>query len=269
MSARQSLMSKNLAKPQGFFGNFVGQYLALNNYKVNMCAIHMLNVQENDEILEIGFGPGIAIQDMAKRALQGYIAGVDYSELMCMQARKRNAKAVKEGRVDLRVANVTDLPEFDTTFDKVIAINNIMYWDETVPALRGLRKVLKPGGIMFAILQRNEDMVHQGYCNNEVEQYTQCFRQAGFYDVRVVTQLITVGVKADKPSDVVDSFLGKKQLEPLNIYVIGIVGINPDINQVLSDYLAKQCSYIRSRRLILQDASYLLPESILKCGINT
>ena len=50
-------------------------------------------------MLEIGFGPGADSRRASQQA--AFVAGVDHSDVMVKQASKRNASAIREGRVEL------------------------------------------------------------------------------------------------------------------------------------------------------------------------
>jgi len=70
----------------------------------------LLEIRSDDNVLEIGFGPGVIIKHLPKRVSVGHIAGVDLSGEMVKQARARNATAIKTGRVDLRQGSAERLP---------------------------------------------------------------------------------------------------------------------------------------------------------------
>ena len=72
-------------------------------------AVALLEVRPADRVLEIGCGPGVAIAELA-RAGAGHVYGVDHSAVMLRQASKRNAAAIKAGRVTLVNASVDHLP---------------------------------------------------------------------------------------------------------------------------------------------------------------
>src|SRR3984957_11193207 len=55
--------------------------------------VSLLDVRPADRVLEIGFGPGVAIAELA-RAGAGHVYGVDHSAVMLRQASKRNAAAI-------------------------------------------------------------------------------------------------------------------------------------------------------------------------------
>src|SRR6266566_3736004 len=98
-------------RPHGFRGRAAGWVMATrgSNRERNIWAVGLLDVQARDRVLEIGFGPGIAIQEFARRATSGLVVGVDHSAVMVQQARKRNAAAASAGRVDLRPGSADEV----------------------------------------------------------------------------------------------------------------------------------------------------------------
>jgi SAM-dependent methyltransferase len=136
-------------------------------------------------VLEVGFGPGVAIQEFARRATSGHVVGVDHSEVMVHVARKRNAAAVRAGRVDLRLGTAEHLPEFDAPFDKILAVNSLMFWDDPFARLVQLRGLMRAGGrIAIAYQPRGPGATDETAAQAGREMAEQ-FADAGFIDVRV------------------------------------------------------------------------------------
>ena len=71
--------------------------LAIKNRERNVWTISLLDIQPSDQVLEIGFGPGQAIQKVAKLTPNGFVAGIDLSDMMVSQASKRNTAAIRFG----------------------------------------------------------------------------------------------------------------------------------------------------------------------------
>ena len=113
--------------PRGVAGWLAGWAMALrsSNRQRNVWAVGLLGVEPTDRVLEIGFGPGIAIRELSRRATQGLVCGIDHSAVMVRQATRRNAEAVRAGRVVLRLGAAEYLPAFAEPFDKVLAVNNL------------------------------------------------------------------------------------------------------------------------------------------------
>jgi ubiquinone/menaquinone biosynthesis C-methylase UbiE len=124
-----------------------------SNYERAEWTISLLGIKPGDRILEIGFGPGIAIELASRLAVNGRVVGLDHSEVMIRQAAERNAAAVRDGRVQLHLGSVAELPQFDEPFDKVFTINSIHFWEDPEQRLKELRRVLKPGGMIAVVLQ--------------------------------------------------------------------------------------------------------------------
>jgi SAM-dependent methyltransferase len=141
--------------PRGFAGWLAGWEMALwsSNRKRNVWAVGLLGVEPTDRVLEIGFGPGIAIRELSRRAKHGLVCGVDHSEVMVRQATRRNADAVRAGRVDLRCGSVEHLPAFEEPFDKVLAVNNMGMWREPNERLKELHSLMRPGGRIAIVSQ--------------------------------------------------------------------------------------------------------------------
>jgi SAM-dependent methyltransferase len=112
-----------------------------------------MDVQPSDRVLEIGFGPGLAIREIARRATVGSVVGIDRSAVMRAQAARRNAAAIRAGRVSLMVASIDDSPAFDRPFDKILAVNNMGFWTEPDLRLRDLGGQLRSGGIIAVVSQ--------------------------------------------------------------------------------------------------------------------
>ncbi|HYZ93635.1 MAG TPA: class I SAM-dependent methyltransferase [Actinomycetota bacterium] len=142
-------------RPTGALGRLAGWEMAVrsSNRRRNRWAVSLLDVRPTDRVLEIGFGPGIAIREIAERATSGFVAGIDHSPVMVAQARSRNAGAVRAGRVDLRQGSVESLPDFDTKFDKLLAVNSMGFWPDPPLRLKELRSVLVPGGVIAIVRQ--------------------------------------------------------------------------------------------------------------------
>lgn len=138
--------------PQGLLGRFAG-FLMANDAKKSEWTISLIEPNKNDHVLEIGFGPGVAIETLSEIVTNGYIAGIDISETMLKQAKKRNEEAIQKGLVDLRLASVSELPIFEEKFDHIMSVNSIIFWENPVSALTSIRQIMKPNGKIAITLQ--------------------------------------------------------------------------------------------------------------------
>lgn len=155
-----------------------------SNRRRNRWAVGLLDVGATDRVLEIGFGPGIAISEAARRATRGRVAGIDHSPEMVRQATRRNAAAVREGRVELHQAAVSGLPSFEPSFDKVLAVNSLGFWPRPVEHLTGIRLLMRRGGIIALVSQPRCPGATSEHTDRAERQIRQQLQDAGFGDIR-------------------------------------------------------------------------------------
>lgn len=143
-----SLLMRMFGQPKGLIGRLGGFILARTKRGFTEWVIHLLNVQPNDKVLEVGFGPGVGIEMLAAKVTTGSVVGVDSSKEMVEQARSRNAKAIESGSVQLQYGSAEALPFADDIFDKVLTINSMQVWTDVMMGLREIRRVIKVGGLI-------------------------------------------------------------------------------------------------------------------------
>jgi ubiquinone/menaquinone biosynthesis C-methylase UbiE len=176
MGIGSDILMRTFGRPSGVLGRLGGMILARTNRRYAAWVVDLLDVRQPDRVLEIGFGPGVAIQMLAARA--AYVAGVDPSAEMLRQATRRNAAAISDGRVELRRCSADDMPFVDGNFDKALAINSMQLWPDKLAGLREVSRVLRHDGQIA--------MAFTAYSGQQREGVTELIAEAGFSDCRVV-----------------------------------------------------------------------------------
>jgi arsenite methyltransferase len=115
-----------------------------NNALMNAFAIQQLSAGESDRILEIGFGGGVMLPDLIRRA--HFVEGVDRSRLMVDRATRRFAEAVAAGRAGFQVGRVEALPFDAGSFDKLCTVNTVYFWRSLEEGFNEMHRVLRAGG---------------------------------------------------------------------------------------------------------------------------
>lgn len=146
MSIADAILMRMFGRPRGRLGRFGGLIMARMNDDKGAWAVELLEIEPNDSVLEIGFGPGVVVQYLSKRVGAGHVTGVDISSVMVSQAQARNLDSIRNGRVDLCHASVESLPFKEEVFEKALAINSMQIWPNPVAGLKELRRVIKPAG---------------------------------------------------------------------------------------------------------------------------
>jgi ubiquinone/menaquinone biosynthesis C-methylase UbiE len=176
------------ARPRGVRGHLAGALMAGKNATLNAACVELLRVEPRQRVLEIGFGHGRTVALLAERASRGHVLGVDPSDTMLRQARARNRRAIREGRVQLRIGEAAKLPAADASFERVLAVNCVQFWGDVPGALAEIRRVLAPGGALLVGIRVHDPQggrfASPGFREPQIEAVREAVRQAGFADVR-------------------------------------------------------------------------------------
>jgi ubiquinone/menaquinone biosynthesis C-methylase UbiE len=177
--------------PRGAAGNVAGWVMAHrpSNRQRNTWVASLLDVQPTDRVLEIGFGPGLAIAELSRRVgASGHVYGLDHSDVMLRQATKRNAAAIQAGRVTLTLGTVEQLPPaLDGPFDAILAVNSLGFWPAPAERLHDLRRRLTPGGCIAIASQPRCPGATRNTSLDAARKITDLLQDAGFTQTRTET----------------------------------------------------------------------------------
>src|SRR5258708_26110528 len=90
-----------LGEPSGLVGRAFGPILNRANRRMNRRAIERLQLQPAAKVLDVGFGGGIGLHS-ALGAGATLAAGIEISEVMLSQGRRRFRDEIGNGRVELK-----------------------------------------------------------------------------------------------------------------------------------------------------------------------
>jgi ubiquinone/menaquinone biosynthesis C-methylase UbiE len=204
-ACKPSGIFKQFGKPTGWLGWWVGQLMAIKNRNRSEWVIELIEVQPGDLILEVGFGSGVDIARVSNLATQGWVAGVDHSDVMVQQAKERNAAAIQAKKIDLQCAAAGSIPYANAIFDKIFSINVAQFWTNPQDELTELRRVLKPSGLLALAIQPRIPNATEATSQRTGQFLVHLLAAAGFEQVRLeikpmrpVSVVCALGIK--KPS---------------------------------------------------------------------
>ena len=149
----------------------------VGNARLNQFVNEVMSVQADDHILEIGFGTGKLIHEMAKQIDRGLIEGVDFSKTMVSIAQKRNKKHIASGKVKIARGNFEEMSYEKEGFNKICSVNTIYFWTDPANTTKKIANILKPGDKFVAAFEdiaqlKNKNLnteVFQLYSKNDVK----------------------------------------------------------------------------------------------------
>ena len=152
MTRIEGLLGGNHGNPTGIGGRLIGRRMVRQHEPETHWTLSLLELTPTDQVLEIGFGAGRALELLTAQVTQGHIMGVDLSRTMVRAARHRNAQAVNTGQIELVQADAAHLPFADRQFDKIFSIHSVYFWSDLIQTSTEIERVLRPGGRLVLTL---------------------------------------------------------------------------------------------------------------------
>ena len=115
----------------------------------NSAAYLLPELKPGQELLDVGCGPGTITADLAELVTPGRVTGLENAPGVLEQAARH---AAEQGvtNVAFEVGDVHALPFADDSFDVVHAHQVLQHVADPVQALREMRRVCRPGGVVAA-----------------------------------------------------------------------------------------------------------------------
>ena len=186
MSLRKTIVGQ-FKNPHGWLGSIAGWIMAnrRSNRQRNLWTVDLLQLKPDDRIIEIGCGPGLALEACLAQAAAGEGVGLDHSRTMLDQARVRNAGASSDGRLQLRLESLDELPPGLGPFDKLYSANVVQFLPDRAAAFRKIHALLKPNGIAattYMPRSKNPSRAEALAMADEIEGH---MKVAGFVGIRI------------------------------------------------------------------------------------
>mmetsp|Transcript_13564 Transcript_13564/g.45957 ORF Transcript_13564/g.45957 Transcript_13564/m.45957 type:complete len:269 (-) Transcript_13564:14-820(-) len=166
--------------------------------------VNRIPLKRGSRVLELGFGGGNAIVEMAKRCKEtgASVVGVDMSINACESTRSAlEAAGCDASVVQLRCGSVADFFPFeDGAFDAVYHSNCWYFWADLEFSVSETARVLKPRGLLFtgtkvlyiqALFQDRFHEVATYFKNVSIGEYEAALERANMRDV--VTRTVDTG----------------------------------------------------------------------------
>ena len=138
-----------------FYDYFIGPF----EQKYRNMVLKGLNIVKGETVLEIGFGTGHCLKQMAEAVGDtGRVYGIDISSGMLLASRRRLEKAGLWSRVELTCDDAVKMPYVDDKFDAVFSSFTIELFDspEIPKVITEIKRVLRPRGRIGVVSMSKE-----------------------------------------------------------------------------------------------------------------
>lgn len=174
-------------QPKGLLGWYIGEKMIRQHKPETTWTITLLNLQEDEDILEIGCGAGYAMKLLLNQPSVHKVTGLDVSKTLLHSSSLRNQLAIRNKRAQVVLGNVHQLPFKDKQFSKVFSIHSVYFWDNLPQAMAEIARVLKPNGSVSITLCDGKDGESWDTVKNMIEtELIPLMKQMEFINVRLV-----------------------------------------------------------------------------------
>jgi cyclopropane fatty-acyl-phospholipid synthase-like methyltransferase len=156
-----------------------------SNRRRNDWTVELLGIQPGHRVLEIGFGPGIALQRASSLVGDGEVVGIDRSETMRRQAAARNQGAITAGRLRLICSTLDAESPALGRFDRIYSVNVVQFWKDPAQVYALLRSLLRPGGVIATTYQPRHRGATAADAERKADSVAAWLTNAGFAGTQV------------------------------------------------------------------------------------
>lgn len=187
-------VGRNLGNPsKSPIGRLVSKFLVSRNTSLEINAVHLLKLEGHHHVLEVGFGPGVGLQEVSKFVSTGSIRGIEISEKMIEDASERLGREIKSLDIRLTKQSVEKTSFEDATFDRIFHTNCYYFWPCKLTGARELHRILKPDGFMLTALYLKglKEGMSRGFLREsqvDPQSYMVALKDAGFADVEMKSE---------------------------------------------------------------------------------
>jgi len=108
-------------------------------------------VRDGDAVLDVGCGTGALSSNLVRMTGAAKIVGIDPAEGFIAAARKQ----ISDPRVTFEVGDAQQMPYADASFHRALALLAMNFIPDQPRAMREMRRVTKPGGVVAAAMWDN------------------------------------------------------------------------------------------------------------------
>lgn len=193
-----SYLNDQLACPSGIAGQLLVKKMEKDpaTRARSEWAVDLLDLSDEDQVLEVGFGNGVALELIARQIPLGSLVGIDHSSLMVKRASARLNQYKEELPLALITAAIEDAPKLEQKFSRVLTINSMMYWPEKEKCLQKIKNMMLPDSKILLVYQPTEANSTEEATRRTGRGISKLLELTGFQEVRTEINLDIMPVPA-------------------------------------------------------------------------
>ncbi|PHR33698.1 MAG: SAM-dependent methyltransferase [Fluviicola sp.] len=162
-------IEKQLRCPTGENGVEIANNMNVSNLSMTLASIELLKLKRNERILEIGHGNCGHLKFILEEAPELSYVGLEISETMQKEAKRINANH----RADFLLYDGHTIPFDENSFNKVISVNTLYFWNDAIGFLKEIERVLQVDGVFILTFALKSFMQKLPFVKSEFNLYNE------------------------------------------------------------------------------------------------
>lgn len=121
-------------------------------------SIKTLQLQDQNSMLELGHGNCGHLTKVLKQAKNIRYFGLEISKTMKQEAERINNEILTKNQIEFKLYDGKTIPFPDNSFDRIMTVNTIYFWENQAELLNEIYRVLKPQGFFVLTFAQREFM---------------------------------------------------------------------------------------------------------------
>ena len=182
MSAIRKAIVAQFRRPTGPLGALAGHVMSTrpSNRQRNGWTVDLLDPRPGETLLEIGCGPGLALDLAAKRTPGAELVGLDHSDVMLSQAKHRLRR---DAGLSLVKGGTEALSRWPDRFDGIYSVNVAQFFEGIDATYDLICRTLKPGGRCVTTYQPRHRQPTAEDAYRMATRIKDAMERAGFADI--------------------------------------------------------------------------------------
>jgi len=164
-------------------------------------AVSQLNVQPYQHLLEVGYGSGQLLEEVARALKIGFLAGIEPALPLYQQAYRRNKRFIRQQLLQLHIGELYELPYPPHYFHTIYGSDIHLSWKDPQTEFIRLAALLKSRGKLVMLFRPPSRK--NGNVREAAEKIREDYMEAGLTDIHIgyrdlypVTCISATGFKA-------------------------------------------------------------------------
>jgi ubiquinone/menaquinone biosynthesis C-methylase UbiE len=149
-------VGNNFGNPNGIGGKITTKIMNFMNQNQYKAVLDNIELNNEDVLLDIGFGNGYLINKLLKKNNQMKIYGIEISNDMLKIVSQKYKQYINNNCLKLLLENINKTSFENELFDKLYTVNTVYFWNNLEQCFSEIKRILKPNGIFINVIYTKE-----------------------------------------------------------------------------------------------------------------